>query len=72
MTSETALQVALIVIAIATVALIASEVRTNLLRERARDLVAAAEEPDVVTGDAPFADVLTPPDEPSAPRKGRR
>lgn len=62
MNSDTALQVTILVVAIATVGLIASEVWTNLQRERARDRE-AAEQPGVGKGE-PFADVLNPPASP--------
>lgn len=60
MTQETAFNLTIIVIAITTVALIISEIRTNLLRDRARDLEQAEQEP-VVADSTPYADVLNPP-----------
>jgi hypothetical protein len=59
-TQETAFNLTLVVIAITTIALIISEVRVNLLRERAKDRERAEQEPAASEGEA-YQDVLNPP-----------
>ena len=69
MTPETALQLTIAAALLATLGLIASEVRANLAREREKDEQRRREAPDALVGSgAPFADVLQPPDSKKAKR----
>lgn len=68
MTPETALQLTIAVTLLATIGLIASEIYTNLRREREKD--AAREAQDALTGGTgtAYADLLPPSDSIGAER----
>lgn len=61
MTPETAFNLTIVAIGIALVGLIASEIRTNLLRERVKDRERAEQSLTTAEDGAPFADVLNAP-----------
>ena len=68
MTPETALQLTIAAVLLATIGLIASEVRANLAREREKDAQREGQNEVIAGSGAPFADILQPPDPKEANR----